>query len=397
MQLPFRLTKAAGLFTALFGVLFSALGSANSPLNAQSSTAIPNMTGKIITVNGPADPSVLGHTLMHEHIFIDFTLPDEEPERWTIAGRKRPIGATQVALYKAPLTIENISSVMLGSPNRDNLLLNDEKTAIAEVFEYKRRGGGSIVDVTSIGLKRNPAGLQRISQSTGVPVIMGSSWYTEAWYPANLAERSIESLTDEIVRDITVGVNGTPVRAGIIGEVGTGGNPDKGLESKIIRASARASRMTGAAITLHSVGSFKQHSTLLKMLTEEGADPSRVIFGHSDLLAGQLDYLKSILDRGATIQFDLLGRPPLVTRTRPLDSEVARTIADLAKAGYADRILISHDICTKTSWKAYGGTGYSFIEETFLPYLKRLGVTPEQLNQIIVENPRRLLTFVAPR
>lgn len=381
-----------------------ALPTARSHAQQASSTpatpatpAIPSLVGKIVTVSGPMDPMTLGHTLMHEHIFIDFTVPDEDPARWTIAGRKRPIGATDVALYNSPLTIENISAVMLGKPNRDNWILNDEKTALAEVAEYKQRGGGAIVDVTSVGLKRNPKGLERISRTTGVPIVMGSSWYTEAWRPADLENRSIESLTDEIVRDITVGIDGTAIKAGIIGEVGTGNAPEVGVENRILRASARASRITGAAITLHSIGSLKQHSKLLDILTSEGADPKRIIFGHSDLLASELSYLKTLLDKGVTIQFDLLGRPPLVTRTRPLDSEVAKTVADLVKAGYADRILLSHDICTKTSWKAYGGTGYSFIEESFLPYLKRIGLTDTEINQIIVENPRRLLTFVAPR
>lgn len=68
----------------------------------------------------------------------------------------------------------------------------------------------------------------------------------------------------------------------------------------------------------------------------------------------------------------------------------------LVTAGYADRLLLSQGVATKTRLKAYGGTGYSFIEESFLPYLKRQGLSEAQVEQIMVRNPRRLLTFAAP-
>jgi phosphotriesterase-related protein len=287
--------------------------------------------------------------------------------------------------------------VIYGAPNRDNWRLDSEKTAIKEVSDFKSHGGGTIVDVSSIGLKRNPAALRRISRATGVNVVMGASWYTQAWYAKDLGQRSSDDLTNEIVRDVTVGVDGTVIRSGIIGEVGTSGAPESPVESNIIRASGRAGRLTGAAVTLHSLGFFKKHAVILDMLAAEGADLSRVVMGHSDFLAGETAYIIPLLRRGATIQFDLIGKAAILTRKRAADPEVAKTIVELIKAGYADRILLSHDICTKTSLKSYGGTGYAFILERFVPYLKLQGVTDEQIATILVENPRRLLTFVAPR
>ncbi len=354
------------------------------------------MAGRVLTVLGPVDPEALGHTLMHEHVFIDFTNPDDEPERWTAAGRSRPATATASRLYHAPLTLDILGSVMLGAMNRDNWLLTDEAQQTREVAEFARAGGGTLVDVTSIGLGRKPEALVRVARASGLHVVMGSSWYARAWHPKDLDERGVESLADEIVRDVTVGVDGTGIRAGIIGEVGAGGNLDSG-EGKVLRASARASRRTGAAITVHVTS--RQHARILDVLAEEGADLSRVVLGHSDLLPSGdvVGYVTPLLERGATVEFDLLGKPPLVTRRRPLDSEVAQTIVGLVKAGYGDRILLSHDVCTKTSLKAYGGTGYSFVEERFLPYLKRQGLSDAQIEQLVVENPKRLLTFVAPR
>lgn len=348
-----------------------------------------------MTVNGPIDPSQLGHTLMHEHVFIDFTLPDDEPDRWAAAGRARPAGATDARLYHAPLTLDILASVMLGAMNRDNWLLTNEAQQIKEVAEFRRVGGGTIVDVTSIGLERRPEALRRVAQASGLNIVMGSSWYLPGWYSKDLGQRSVESLTDEIVRDITEGVDGTNIRAGIIGEVGTGANPADGNEEKILKASARASRRTGAAITLHVRD--RQHARILDLLAAEGADLSRVVLGHTDFVAKDIAYLTPLLQRGATVEFDLLGRPPLVTRTRALDMEVAQSIVELITAGFGDRIVLSQDVGEKTGLKAYGGTGYAFIDERFLPYLKRQGVSDAQINQLVVDNPKRLLTLVAPR
>lgn len=364
---------------------------------ATAAPPIADLTGQVMTVNGPIPAERLGQTLMHEHVFIDFTVPDDEPDKWRMTRRTKPVEGEALRIYEAPLTMDILSAVLFGAPNRDNWRLDDEQTAIREVADFKRHGGGTIVDVSSIGLKRNPAGLRRVSKATGVNIVMGAGWYTQAWYAKDLGQRSVEDLTDEIVLDVTVGVGGTGIRAGIIGEVGTSGAPESPIESAIIRASGRASRLTGAAVTLHSLGFFKKHAVILDMLAQEGADLSRVVLGHSDFLAGDTAYLIPLLQRGATVQFDLIGKSALLTRMRAADPEVAKTIVELIKAGYTQQILLSHDICTKTSLKAYGGTGYAFILERFVPYLKRQGVTDAQIATMLVDNPRRLLTFVAPQ
>ena len=360
-----------------------------------SPPAVPNMAGKVMTVTGPIDPDELGKTIMHEHIFIDFTVMDDTPERWSAAGRVKPVGATAVGLYHTPLTMDILGAVTLGAANRDNWLLTDERMAIDEVFEFKRRGGGAIVDTTSIGLKRDPLALRRVAEATDLHVVMGASWYRKGWHTKDLDSRTIESLTQEIVRDVTVGVGDTGIRSGIIGEVGTEGNPLVPNEIKVIQASGRASRITGAPVTLHTSARRREQPRILDMLEAEGADLSRVVVGHSNPLASDLAFMERLLARGVYIQFDTLGRQPTVRRSVN-DTDVAHGIVSLIDAGHVDRILLSQDVCTKLQLKAYGGTGFSFIQEQFIPYLKRLGVTDAQLQTIMVENPKRVLTFAAP-
>jgi len=354
---------------------------------ATTTPGIPNLAGKILTVAGPMDPEDLGQTIMHEHIFIDF---QNQVARATISR------ATDIGLHLAPVGLDILSDVRFRRiPNRDNLYLTDLGEAIDEVMEFKRRGGQTIVDVTSIGLGRDPHALQQVSQATGLSIVMGAGWYQKQFHPADMDRRTIEELTDVIVRDITVGAEGTSIRSGIIGEVGINGDPLTANEMKSIRASARASRITGAAITFHRGGNGEEKFAVLEAVAAEGADLRRVIMGHSNSIADDLPFMKRLLERGVFIQFDTLGRPN--GRLGGVDdAKVARGIVELIEAGYADRILLSQDVCNKIHLKRYGGTGFSYVLENFLPVLRDLGVEEEDIHKMMVENPRRSLTFATP-
>ena len=354
---------------------------------AATTVEIPNLAGKVLTVVGPVDPEVLGQTIMHEHIFIDFQNP---------VARANISRATDMGLHLAPVSLNVLSEVRFRrTPNRDNLYLTDLGEAIDEVMEFKRHGGQTIVDVTSIGLGRDPHALQQVSQATGLSIVMGAGWYQKQFHPADMDSRTIEELTDVIVRDIVVGAQGTSVRSGIIGEVGINGNPLTANEMKSIRASARASRITGAAISFHVGGRGEEKFTVLEAVAEEGADLRRVIMGHSNSIADDLPFMKRLLERGVFIQFDTLGRPD--GRLGGVDDgKVARGIVELIEAGYADRVLLSQDVCNKIQLKKYGGTGFSYVLENFLPALRDLGVEEEDIHKMMVENPVRALTFAAP-
>ena len=217
---------------------------------------IPNMAGKVLTVNGPIDPDDLGTTMMHEHILARFDNPSSDP----------PSEATKLNCYNRPLTIDMLGSVLnMGYRNKDNLILGDEQMAIEELRDYKMQGGNGVVDVTSIGLGRDPQGLRRVANATQIHIIMGSSWYTKDYHPKEMDERSLESLTQEIVRDVTVGVGDSWIRSGIIGAVGTVGNPLIPNEIKVIRASGRASRLTGAAVSLHTAAGITEQEKILDL------------------------------------------------------------------------------------------------------------------------------------
>ena len=361
---------------------------------------IPNMAGKVQTVRGPIDPSQVGVTLPHEHFLADLRMYFQ-PTYYT--------PATEIALLDQKLTLDNLYLAREGKPIADITLYTAEKLAIAEGIYFRDAGGNTIVDLASNGLKRDPLGLRRISYATGLNVIMGSGWYIKRTHPPEMDQFTVDAITEGIIRDVTVGVGDTGVRSGIIGEIGVDGNPISPNEIKSITAAARASKATGAAITLHRAGVGRDEKLqVLGILGEEGADLTRTILGHSDWIAMEPPLMKELLELGPYIEFDFLGRldvplmyqpetPATTNRGWSLGAVVADAILDLIEAGYEDRILLSHDCFPKTNFKSYGGNGWAFVLEKFLPHLKTLGVTDEQINKFVVENPKRVLTFVEPR
>ena len=362
----------------------------------QPSGAIPDMSGKILTVTGPIDPSQLGPTLMHEHIFI-YVTGVAPKDGYLYRDIRRPdtriTAATDLGAYHEPVSLRNLGALRPGHlASYDNSTLTDLDLAIEEVLHFKRWGGNSIVDVTSIGLGRDPKALRRVANATGLNIVMGAGYYIKELHPLDMDERTVEELAQGMIRDVTLGAQGTSIRSGIIGEIGVGGKPLSANEMKSTRASARAGRATGAPILFHAGGRGEEKFTVLDAVASEGLDLNRVIMGHAPY--SNLPLVRRLLERGVYLEFDGLGevRSPLGQS----EAQRVETIVQLIRDGWAHRILLAHDVCQKQMLKAYGGMGYSYVMEFILPELKRQGVTDDQIEKIMVENPRRVLTFAPP-
>jgi phosphotriesterase-related protein len=302
------------------------------------------------TVLGPIDPADLGFTLPHEH--------------------------TQIALWHIP--------------NRWDYweLTADEPIVTAELERYRDAGGRTLVDVTPLGMGRDPAWLARLARATGLHVVMGSGWYREAYYPPTLDvdRRSVDSLADELIRDATDG----DIRPGILGEIGTDKPWLSPREERVHRAAARASKQTGLAITTHAVLSPVGLAEL-DVFESEGADLSRVVIGHADSYPNLAHYLE-IIRRGASLEFDFLGMQFTPTE-RHGEPRLLDLLVDLLHRGHADRVLLSQDVCHNSQLRQYEGNGYTYIQERFLPRLRERGVSDEEIAQMTVANPRRVLTI----
>lgn len=365
--------------------------------------SIPDRSGEVMTVLGPMDADDIGHTTMHEHMFIDYWLPLNEPERWERLGVPRPTSDDELKIWRTKLTTEN-RPVMLNHLLRmqEPFQLNEIGDAVTSAEQFKSLGGATIVDVTTIGLNRQPAKLVKVAKKSGVNIVMGAGFYRWPWHPETMPDLSIDDLTYEIVSDIVNGADGTGVRAGIIGEIPAEHmvlDPKESDEVRVLRAVARASRLTGAAITLHSPVDFKGNlykvGIALDVLEAEGADLSRVVVGHvSDFMSADKEFMQGLLDRGVYLQFDILGMawPGYFNQKMMLDA-----ILNLIEAGHADRLLVGHDRFSKFNLLEYGGFDLTFVHAQMVPYLKNNGVSDADIEKILAKNPAKVLSFVAPR
>jgi phosphotriesterase-related protein len=344
------------------------------------------LSGLVQTVLGSVRPEELGPTTTHEHLLIDF-----------LCMFNPPTEASERLKAFQPVTLGNLGWVRYDPfRNRDNLRLLDEDTAVSEALLYKRAGGGSMVDVTTIGIGRDPLALARISRSTGLHIVMGAGYYVDAVHPEGMDDRSDADLAREMVREITEGVDDTGVKAGIIGELGCTW-PLTENERKVLRAGAQAQRETGAAILIHPGRNEAAPFEILDVLAEAGAEISRVVMGHLERTVVDEGPLIELARRGSYLEYDLFGWETSYYSLSDVDmvNDAQRLgfIKGLIDEGYADRIVIAQDICTKHRLVKYGGHGYSHILENIVPRMREKGISKEDIHAIIEANPARVLTL----
>jgi predicted metal-dependent phosphotriesterase family hydrolase len=311
------------------------------------------MVGQVRTVLGAISPEQLGNCMVHEHLIID---------AW---------GMWPVPNY--------------------SLIIDDVNLVTEEVQAYRAAGGNTIVDVTNIGLGRDPIALRQISQATSVQIVMGCGWYRERVYPTYIQERSADELAALLVAEITEGVEGTGIRPGIIGEIGTERKFITPAQERVFRAVARAHLQTGAPISTHTTHWGELALEQLDLLEEEGVTPHHVIIGH---LGDRRDIsmLLPIAERGAFLGIDNIGYHDYQREERR-----AQNVIELIEAGFRSQVLLSMDIATLNDLHRYGGKGFDYLLLRFIPLLRELGATDEDVQTLLVENPQRALAFSEPQ
>jgi len=338
-------------------------------------------------VLGAIDPSELGATLSHEHVLWDASFMFNEPEERGLAHE--------------PVKIENLEWLKRhGVGSVDNLRLLDEDVAVEEVLRFKRAGGGAIVDMGNNGLCRDPEGLARLSRATGVHIVMGSGYYVGGSHPNELADRSVDNLVEEMVRDITVGVDGTGIRAGVLGEIGCS-NPLMETEVKVLEAVAGAQKITGAPVNIHPGPSQSAPMEIIDLFRGFGGDIGRTAMSHLSNRHGMdIDLTLELAKTGCYIEYDSFGNfqnsivLPEKTFYALSDWQRIENIREIIDHGHLNQLLISHDVFNKTDLRRYGGFGYDYIHETVIPMMHMNGISDDEVDAMLVGNPGRFLQFV---
>ena len=320
---------------------------------------------QVETVRGPVDTSALGRTLMHEHVFV--------------------LSADIMLNYGGTWWDEEARVA----------------DAVAKLQDLVSRGITTVVDPTVIGLGRYIPRVQRIAEQVpDLHIIAATGLYTFDELPHYFAYRGPgtildgpELMADLFIGDIRDGIADTGVKAAFLKCVVEEKGLTPGVE-RVARAVALTQRETGVPITVHTNATHRTGLTALDLFAEEGVDLTKVVVGHSGD-TNDLDYLKAIMDRGATAGMDRFG----LDMFNPTDARVA-TIAALAQQGYADRMVLAHDASCYIDYfsgqasqelldAAAPNWNFRHIPDDVLPALTAAGVSDEAVELMLVGNPRR--------
>ncbi len=322
------------------------------------------------TVTGPLDASELGTTLVHEHLQArDEAVLVQFPQLGTTAGdpvRAVPSdGAEQIAIECAAGIVE--------------------------------RGVKTICDPSAMFLGRDIEFMRRVSEATGLQVVAATGIYTYDHLPMALMSRDADAIADLFVHDIEQGIQGTEVKAAFIkcaaDEPGLTDNVEK-----VHRAAARASLRTGAPIMAHSRPLSDTGPQQIAIFEEEGVDLSRVQIAHCGD-SPDPDYVESLLAKGVYAGLDRFGLEMYL----PFDQRIPTALA-LLERGHAERLFISADYCATIDWFAPEveqqmidagmavDWSMNIVHDKVLPALREGGMTAEQEQTMLVQNPVRWLT-----
>ncbi|MFI6497001.1 phosphotriesterase [Nonomuraea typhae] len=316
------------------------------------------------TVKGPV--ADLGATLMHEHVFglspeILWNWPDI-PEGWDLEARAREAAGKLEAL--------------------------------------KAEGIDSIVDLTVVGLGRYVPAVRRVAELTSVNIVAATGLYTYDALPPYFGNRGPGSLfggqdrlAEFFVRDLTEGIGRTGVKAAMLKCATDEPGMTPGCR-RVFRAVAEAHLATGAPITTHShePGGLDQQ----RLLAACGVDLSRVVIGHAGD-STDLAYLEELLAGGSYLGMDRFG----IDTISPFADRV-RIVADLCARGHADRLVLSHDsYCFNDRFdpdvvrRRHPDYHLLHISRDVLPALRERGVTEDQIQLMLVDNPRRIFAWTS--
>jgi phosphotriesterase-related protein len=255
-------------------------------------------------------------------------------------------------------------------------------------------GVRTIVDPTVIGLGRNIARIKRVNEQVDINIVVATGIYTYDSVPFYFRTRFAregenDPMVDLFVHDITEGIVETGVKAGLlkcaVDELGL--TPDV---DRILRAVATAHRMTGTPITVHTHPGTKRGLDVARVLIDEGADPHRVVLGHSGD-SQDADHLQELAEIGFVLGMDRFGLDYAITA-----AQRAEVVIELCRRGFAKSMVLSHDAACHIDWvddavrpMFLPNWHYGHIHQHVLPALREGGVTDDQIDDMLVGNPRR--------
>lgn len=259
-----------------------------------------------------------------------------------------------------------------------------------ELIDFRLLGGRTYVDCSGIGLGRDLDIYVKLASTSGLNIVASTGFWGDDGISPHFRAKDIDYFEELFVRELTVGMGHTSIKAGVI-KVGNSVNAFTKLEETTYRAAARAAKRTGAAVITHGVQFARKQ---LEVLLDEKLDPARIVISHLDSNRNiDLERDKEFARAGAYIGYDHVGIEDWCRMFYGMpDERRIELVQAMLQAGFRDRLLISADSnCWGLGWGEVFLHNVGHILRYFAPKMKQAGINQETINAILVENPKRVL------
>ncbi|WP_432970381.1 phosphotriesterase family protein [Dactylosporangium sp. CA-233914] len=331
-----------------------------------------------LSVLGPVSAENLGFVLPHEHLTTDSSA-------LIVPGGVYPVDT--------PMSAQTIAQVKKWPRSlSDNLIMDADDVVLTDLIRYKDLGGGTLVDLTPIGMGRDLERYRQLSRASGVNVIACTGYYVKYGHKGRVEGRTPDDLAAEFIAELREG-DGVS-RCGAMGEIGISAVPEPD-EWNVLKAAIIAQQETGAPIWIH-ITTLRPVPELLAFLTRNARDLSRIVICHMDYSLEDLDVHRRALETGVNVEFDMFGAPWWSNANfldLPTDSKRVRALLTLSAEGAADQLFVSQDTCMKQQLSAWGGFSYGHMLESVAELFTVLDAPAGLLHRFAVENTRRLLCW----
>lgn len=258
------------------------------------------------------------------------------------------------------------------------------RQTVLEMKQLYKKGVRTIWEVTNIGMGRDVDYIQDIEKETGIHFIVSTGCYKDPFITKECQEMTIQELAYLFIKEINEGIDNTGIKAKAIGEIGTSLNTWTQNEKKVFAAAVLAHKETGVPIYTHTtLGTLALEQT--QFFKENQCQLDKIVIGHIDL-NGDVNYIRKVLESGVNVGFDTIGKNNYLS-----DDKRIKFLIELEKQGYLNQIVLSEDLTRKSHLKEFGGIGYSYLFDVFLPRLKEAGMSQASIDTLLIDNPKRIL------
>lgn len=255
-----------------------------------------------------------------------------------------------------------------------------------ELISLKALGVSNIIEVTNRFMGRNPHFIEDLMRDTQMNILLSTGYYIDGFFPDKIHDLTTNDIAGEMIDELTSGIDGSSLKASLIGEIGSSKGLFTETEKKVFKAAAIAHLETGAPISTHT--SFTTCGIdQIDLLRKMKVNLEKVTIGHCDL-DDNFDYLLKLLESGCMVQFDTIGKNSYYP-----DEKRANTIIKLINKGYAEQIMLSMDITRCSHLKANGGLGFSYLMECFIPLLIQKGLSNDHVETMMKHNPNKFFSY----